>query len=131
MQQRDQEEGVGGVAVQAAQYAACVPLLAREPVDGAINAVDRGVECGVKIQSGDGDNPETQETECAEMAPGVERGAEDQVETVLDALVGDKSPAHHARARLAARLRVHHSPRKNQMIQTRKVAPPAISRTIA
>src|ERR1039458_6022254 len=91
MQQRDQEEGVGGVAVQAAQHAAEVPLLAREPVYGAINARDRGVENGVKIQSSDGDNPEEQETECPEMAPRVERSAEYHIETVLDAMVGDQS----------------------------------------
>ena len=65
MQQRDQDEGVGGVAVQAAQHAAEVPLLARQPIYGAIDALDRRIERGIKIQPRDGDYPEEQKTERA------------------------------------------------------------------
>ena len=60
VQDHHQHEGIGGVAVQAANDATEVPLRARQVIDRAIRALDRGVEHRVQIDAAGHDDPEQQ-----------------------------------------------------------------------
>ena len=65
------DEGVGGIAVQAAQHAAEPPLQLADRVVGARHA---GVEADVEVDAARGEQPEEEESQGAEVAQHVSRG---------------------------------------------------------
>jgi len=84
VQRHREHQAVGGITVQAAHYAARVPLLAREVFDRAERAGGTGLEEDVEIDPARGHDPEQKKREPAEV---VHRagGAEDALERVFEA----------------------------------------------
>src|SRR5262245_39312109 len=83
---------VGSIAVKAAHHAGMEPLIARDVFDRMVGAFDAGVEKDEEVNAADGDDPEKEETERAELRDRIERRAEQPVERSLDQLKSD--PEH-------------------------------------
>ena len=85
MQEHHDDEGVGSVAVQAAQHAAEIPLLLREPADRAVDTLDAGIEYGIEVQAAGDQDPEEEEAQRAEVAQRIVGAAEKGIEQVFAA----------------------------------------------
>ena len=88
VQHHDDDQGVGGIAVQAAHDAAGVPLNVAYIFKRRIRLIDAGVEKDVKVDAADDDNPVEEPAQCAEVAERVPRRGEGAVEYLVCALKG-------------------------------------------
>jgi hypothetical protein len=85
VQDHHHDEGVGGVAVQAAQHAAEIPLLLRQPADRAVDTLDAGVEHRVEVEAAGDQDPEEEQAQRAEVAQRIVGAAEERIEKVFAA----------------------------------------------
>jgi hypothetical protein len=58
VQEHHQDEGVGGIAMQAAHHAAQIPLFPGQPADRVVDAFNAGIEHGVEIETAGDQDPE-------------------------------------------------------------------------
>jgi hypothetical protein len=104
VQRRDEHERVGRVAVQAPRERPHREVVGGQPFDRRPRTVGARVEADVDVDPGDGDDPEQEVREPAQVPPWIRRLAERAVECGLDAIEqsgerggGRGAPRRHGR----------------------------------
>ena len=105
MQERDEHEGVGRVAMEAPRERPQRKRIRRQALDRRVGAVGARVEADVDVDAAPGDDPEQAIPECAEVPPRIARLAERPVEAALDGVLQPQAARAARVARVASETR--------------------------